>query len=357
MPSTNFKKNSAVFLNLSYRLPLWWSGLSIAIVFTMMVSLTGRTEPVSVCKKEIPRITFQNLSPPFEDYPYFQNHHVFPFEDDTSSFSLINAWWLAEAATLVYSDALYAWQRLRQAGFTQIVFFEHSGTYCFIAANNRFAIIAFRGSEIWKREEHFDAQRILADLKTNIDIRLSDWAEGEQVHSGFKAALDEIWDELRPEIEKLQARGVKIWITGHSLGAALATLSADRLPNVQGLYTFGSPRVGDKGFQANFQVDAYRVVNGKDIVARVPGEGPFRHVGELIWIRPNGSLHDQPDPKGKPDDTDCLEDAGASGDTAEKLQIDSGVFIPRSFRDHNPMLYSIYLWNALVEKRNAIGTM
>jgi predicted lipase len=82
------------------------------------------------------------------------------------------------------------------------------------------------------------------------------------------------------------ARALKSGSPGHSLGAALATLAADRLPDVQGLYTFGSPRVGDKGFQAHFRVKAYRLVNGKDIVPTVPGEGPFRHVGELIPIAP-----------------------------------------------------------------------
>ena len=234
MPCTNFKKISAAFWNRSYRLTLWGTGLSIAILFAMMASLPERAESASVCKKEIPRITFHNLSPPFEDFAYFQNLHVFPFEDEASSFSLINAWWLAEASTLVYSDAAYAWQRLRQAGFTHIQFFEDAGTYCFVAANDRFAIITFRGSEIWKREEHFDAQRILADLKTNIDIRFSEWSEGERVHSGFKAALEEVWTVLKPEIEKLQAQGLKIWLTGHSLGAALATLTADRLDDYRG---------------------------------------------------------------------------------------------------------------------------
>ena len=355
MPFTNFKKSSAAFLNRSYRLTLWWTGISIAIVLTMMTSLTGRAESVSMCKKEIPRITFQNLSPPFEDFAYFQNHHVFPFEDDASSFSLINAWWSAEAATLVYSDAAYARQRLNQAGFTHLQFFENSGTYCFVAANNRFAIIAFRGSEIWRREEHFDAQRILADLKTNIDIRLSDWAEGERVHSGFKTALEKIWGELGPEIEKLQTQGLKIWLTGHSLGAALATLAADRLQDVQGLYTFGSPRVGDKGFQDHFQVPAYRVVNGKDIVATVPGEDPFRHIGERVWIAPDGRLQYRNGQGGDSVDTACRGKTNTSGDTAKGPQIDSGLLIPNAFRDHNPMLYSIYLWNALVESMDTHG--
>jgi triacylglycerol lipase len=325
------------------------------MVATVLLSIDGRAEATPLCKKEVPRITFENISPPFDQYDYFQNCQYFPFQYAASSFSVINAWWLAEASTLVYSDATYAWQRLRLAGFDHIQFFEHAGTYCFVAANSRFAIVAFRGSEIWRREEHFDAQRILADLKTNIDIRLSDWAEGERVHSGFKTAMDEIWGKLGPEIEKLETQGLKIWLTGHSLGAALATLAADRLQDVQGLYTFGSPRVGDKGFQAHFQVPAFRVVNGKDIVETVPGKDPFRHIGERVWIVSDGRLQYRNGHGGDATETACREDSNSSGDTVKGLQIDSGLLIPHAFRDHNPMLYSIFLWNALVESMDTNG--
>ena len=331
---------------------MWLFG---AMVAGLLLWVPGYAQEPSLCKKEVPRITLDNISPPFDQYAYFQNHLFFPFEYAASSFSLANAWWLAEISTLVYSDATYAWQKLHQTGFKQVQFFERAGTYGFVAVHDRFAIVAFRGSEIWRREEHFDAQRILADMKTNIDIRLADWTPGERVHSGFKDALEEVWSVLHSEITTLQSQGLKVWLTGHSLGAALATLAADRLPNVQGLYTFGSPRVGDKGFQDHFRVQAYRVVNGKDIVPTVPGEGPFRHVGERVWIAPDGRLQNQIDPGGKPDNADCREETGAAGEAAEGLPIDSGALIPKSFRDHNPMLYSVFLWNALVEKHNVNG--
>ncbi|MGD8297098.1 MAG: hypothetical protein PVG67_11945, partial [Desulfobacterales bacterium] len=51
-------------------------------------------------KKEIPGITFKNLSPPFTDYDYFQGYQEYPFQVHMTAFSLINAWWLAEASTL-----------------------------------------------------------------------------------------------------------------------------------------------------------------------------------------------------------------------------------------------------------------
>ena len=68
-------------------------------------------------------------------------------------------------------------------------------------------------------------------------------------------------------------------MTGNSLGAALATLAADRYGNVQGVYTFGSPKVGNDVFKEKFIVKTYSIVNNKDIVTRVPPPGIYKHVG------------------------------------------------------------------------------
>ena len=214
----------------------------------------------------------------------------------------------------------------------------------------RFANVAFRGSEIWKRNERFDPDQIIADFKTNIDIRLSDWIRGGRVHSGFKAALDDVWEEMLPEIKILKAQGIKIWVTGHSLGAALATLAADRLQYVQGLYTFGSPRVGDQEFQSRVQLKAFRVVNGSDIFTRMPAKNPYHHVGELKFIAPKFGIKDKPGFAGESHGTPCIDSLNASENGKEKQKFDSSVFIPSWIRNHVPLLYSILLWNELVEK-------
>ena len=90
-------------------------------------------------------------------------------------------------------------------------------------------------------------------------------------------------------------------------------------------------------------------------MATVPGEGPFRHVGERVWIVPDGRLQGRNGREGELLDTGCGEDISASGDTVKGPQIDSGLSIPHAFRDHNPMLYSIFLWNALVESMDTHG--
>ena len=257
--------------------------------------------------------------------------------------------WLDAEASLP-ADEAYVRPRFREAGLERIIFFNRSGTQCFIASNSRFAIVVFRGSETWNQDDRFDPRQMIADFLTDIDIRLSDWIRGGKVHTGFMAALDSIWDDMQPEVKRLQDQGVLIWVTGHSLGAVLATLAADRLPNVQGLYTFGSPRVGDEEFQQRFGLNAFRVVNGRDIVADIPPKGPCRHVGEPIFIDQKGRIHARHRTTEEADDASCYADSNASGNGGEIRKSDSALYIPGSIQDHVPVLYSIYLWNGLVER-------
>jgi len=110
------------------------------------------------------------------------------------------------------------------------------------------------------------------------------------VHRGFLRSLDTIWREA----EDALGDG-KVWFTGHSLGAALATLAADRLPGSHALYTYGSPRVGDKKFRQAFRANAYRFVNNNDGITVVPPRSslfPYRHVGDLKYLDEDGCLID-----------------------------------------------------------------
>lgn len=74
-----------------------------------------------------------------------------------------------------------------------------------------------------------------------------------------------------------------IYITGHSLGGALATIATmhitaqDQLQNPINLYSFASPRVGDNIFADKFnqlvsqdKIKAFRFANSEDIVTKVP---------------------------------------------------------------------------------------
>lgn len=341
-------------MNLCFRSTFGYVGLALTILFSAFLPSGLGEGPRAVHKKEIPKITFKNLSPPYKNYKYFQNYTLFPFAYASSSFSLVNAWWLAEISTLVYAEEAYVRRELNSVGFPDVTFSDKCSTQCFIAANARFAIVAFRGSEIWKRDKEIDVKRIFADLAADVDVRLSPWAAGGRVHHGFKQAMEEVWDEIYPVIKSLEARGCTIWMTGHSLGGALAMLAADRYQNVQGVYSFGAPRIGDLNFRRRFSVPAYRIVNGSDIVAQVPARGVYRHVGDLKVIDAVGNLHLQPM------DDDAREGDGPSSYQSAHLfsrnpkekdrKVSRGV-IPAPIRDHVPVLYSVFLWNNLLEQR------
>ena len=301
-------------------------------------------------KKKILKITLKNLFPPYMDYDYFRNSKKYGFQFNATSFNLINAWWLAEVSSLVYASEDFVRSRFRKAGLPEVKYFENQSTQCYVANNDEFAIVAFRGTELWKNKEKFDLKNVVADLTTDVDILLTNWQQGGKVHRGFKEALEEVWSDLLPYIRKLHDKGCKIWITGHSLGAALATLSAGRYGSAQGVYTFGSPRVGNNAFKENFEAKIYRIVNNDDIVARVPPPGKYVHVGELKFIDSDGIIRDTMIAHKGPIDQLRDEPCDSESTNQPKKNTFAG-FVPAPFRDHVPLLYAIHIWNNIIENQ------
>ena len=74
------------------------------------------------------------------------------------------------------------------------------------------------------------------------------------------------------------------YITGHSLGGALAQIAAAALDrdNLAACYTFGSPRVGTAGFDEQVKCPHYRVINNWDLIPGLPLAffRGYRHNGE-----------------------------------------------------------------------------
>lgn len=91
---------------------------------------------------------------------------------------------------------------------------------------------------------------------------------------------ESVVDEIHRLMEKYKGETLSITVTGHSLGAALALLVADEVstcaPNVPpvAVFSFGSPRVGNRGFTDRItarNVKVLRIVNNQDVITRVPG--------------------------------------------------------------------------------------
>ena len=124
--------------------------------------------------------------------------------------------------------------------------------------------------------------------------------KSRKVHQGFYTALNTVWQKVERTISRFRANKPKsLWFEGHSLGAALATLAVARLRDqdlpVDGLYTFGQPRTGDRTFARNLNLDfkpyAFRIVNNNDIVTRAPPRGlKYSHIGTFKYFTESGEL-------------------------------------------------------------------
>jgi predicted lipase len=122
----------------------------------------------------------------------------------------------------------------------------------------------------------------LDNWQANFDAMPQPWPPGGRVHGGFKAAVFSLWPAISLALRYVEK---PTFYTGHSLGAALASLAASLRPP-RALYTFGSPRVGDTGFTRTLQsVPVFRFATAHDIVTSMPpATFPFayRHVGQAF---------------------------------------------------------------------------
>ena len=124
---------------------------------------------------------------------------------------------------------------LGRVQFTDCKFFESAinpterGSHALLAIDKsqQLAVLGFRGTD---KDDPTD----LFDDFSAIPVP---WQKGGKVHSGFANALMALQPEIQNELNKLN--GYTLLLTGHSLGAAMATLAATLLP-AKALYTFGS---------------------------------------------------------------------------------------------------------------------
>jgi triacylglycerol lipase len=213
------------------------------------------------------------------------------FNTSTRVYSRANAFWLGSAARLSYQNASTIQDAVAAWGLNEFIFFDRLETQAFIAANDQVIVLAFRGTTA------------LLDWIFDARIDLVGGPAG-RVHEGFMVALSFVWREVWSYI-KDQRNGRALWVTGHSLGAALATLAVAKLrlerdEAVNGLYNFGQPRAGDLEFARVFDLDfgpqTFRYVNDQDIVPRVPLRlMQYSHVGTFKYFDETGAQQDDAD--------------------------------------------------------------
>ncbi|XP_039011679.1 triacylglycerol lipase OBL1-like isoform X1 [Hibiscus syriacus] len=176
-------------------------------------------------------------------------------------------------------------------------------------------IVAFRGTEPFNAD----------DWSTDLDVSWFELDEMGKIHGGFVKALGLVMEKgwppyvdndnrhghllayytLREKLkEKLNpANKTRFKVTGHSLGGALSilfpavlALHKERLllERLEGVYTFGQPRVGDKKFKEfmeiqlrNYGFRYLRYVYCNDMIPRTPTDDLaflYKHFGNCIYF-------------------------------------------------------------------------
>lgn len=181
----------------------------------------------------------------------------------------------------------------RTAGFkpTRMLYNKEYDVAGYVGVNERTSeiIVAFRGSES------------IPNWITNLDFRKSDYphCEGCEVHTGFYHAMQSVYDDVLEEVSDLTAAyDYPLRVTGHSLGGALALLSALELRAVGFSVvsnTFGCPRLGTDAFAAYASAQlpgAQRNTHAGDVVPHLPFESfGFRQYATEIWQSSDDAFH------------------------------------------------------------------
>ncbi len=290
--------------------------------------------------------SFDALFGPNREHRYFENADVFPFHPTAERFDLANAWWLAESSMLVYvNDATFVAKQFAAAGLDHVRLFSSTAesthdTQGLIAYNDQFAIVAMRGTEPNRGK----------DFLTDLNVLHAEAGDGGQVHVGFKSALADVWESMEPLLRSLHQEGRTIWFTGHSLGAALAVLAADHFGDAAGVYTFGSPRVGDARFKVHYRQPTYRIVNNTDLVTELPPPLLYRHVGELKYFASDHRLFEGIEGYALLRDRAKGRMNAAMSQLGQWADLRFEAIPPKDLQDHAPIHYVTLCWNQLLEQ-------
>jgi pimeloyl-ACP methyl ester carboxylesterase len=204
------------------------------------------------------------------------------FNERNFGYDPVNYYWCARLAMLAYEEPALTLDMLQDFGAGgELIDHGPSGTQCLVAYTPKAIILAFRGTEM-----------AIQDWATNAAFDQADYSAlglnaTQQGHQGFFNALfgsskpgdGNAWTLIAQSIDKIpNHERLPLWLTGHSLGGALAVLAALKLANnaagIGAIFTFGQPRVGNAQLatflDSRFPQKYFRSINHRDIVPRVP---------------------------------------------------------------------------------------
>lgn len=214
-----------------------------------------------------------------------------------------NANFLAVASDLAYYPESEAKPKFAESLGVDARLIAGGHTQAYILTNADHIILAFRGTESPTSIDGLkdwllaDAMNLLIVPKGRLGTDFIAASVGARFHQGFIDALASVWDPIQEGVaDELKKSERPLWITGHSLGGALALLAAwlflRRFINVHQIYTFGGPMIGNKeavaAFDREFAGKIFRYVEPLDPVPELPTmslvANEFSHCDRLVGL-------------------------------------------------------------------------
>jgi lipase (class 3) len=285
----------------------------------------------------------------------------FPSPKATTAYDPRWAYALAVISGWAYAEGQLVADQLQYYGFAGCTVTELavsnpamlivSTAYFIQSADKRVGVLAFRGTE----------PTSLINWLTDADTAKYTFAgdRNVHVHSGFFANVEAVWGDVVDVVHPALQSGLEeLYVTGHSLGGAMAVVAAARIFDgsgpedpyaswrsaLRGVYTYGQPMVGDAGFKAKFEglfgAFLYRHIYDDDVVPCLPPtsvDSTFVHFGGRRAAA-------TPEDSWRLDPLDRRADILAFGSILESFltrRIDAlhGVHVPYSLDDHSPRGY------------------
>jgi len=196
-----------------------------------------------------------------------------------------SACFLCEASALAYLAEAEGTPAFRSLLGLEARLFSVDNTQAWLGVDESNVVVAFRGTESPTTLDGLkdvlltDAMNLLVVPEGRLGHDLSATGVGARFHKGFVDAIAAVWGPLMAAVEaEMKACDRPLWITGHSLGGALALLAAwlfkRRFVPVHEVCTFGAPMIGNReacaAFDREFAGRIFRYVNGRDPVPKLP---------------------------------------------------------------------------------------
>lgn len=215
-----------------------------------------------------------------------------------STLDAANAYWMARLSRSVYrasgrdrrpdEAAILSELRAEDPGFLSITGVCRHSAQAILVEHRDCLAISFRGTDE------------LLDWLDNLNA-LTVEAPFGPCHRGFLHSVLDLWEPVQERFRELhQQRPRGLFLCGHSLGGAMATVAAALLLHhgipFTAVYTFGQPRaltgVSALPYEHRAGARTFRFQNNNDLISRAPTRLlGFTHVGRLLHICDRGLIH------------------------------------------------------------------